>query len=61
MAFSAKAVIAKVAYRHGADPATVLSLRFAFALPFFVLAALVSIGRASRRRLRRPRNRHQPR
>jgi drug/metabolite transporter (DMT)-like permease len=39
VAFSAKAVIAKVAYRHGADPATVLSLRFALALPFFVIAA----------------------
>lgn len=48
VAFSAKAVIAKVAYRHGADPATVLSLRFSFALPFFVLAALAtSRGRAA--------------
>lgn len=47
VAFSAKAVIAKVAYRHGADPATVLSLRFVFALPFFALAAVAaSRGRA---------------
>ena len=47
VAFSAKAVIAKLAYRHGADPATVLSLRFALALPFFVLAAfMTSRGRA---------------
>jgi drug/metabolite transporter (DMT)-like permease len=47
VAFSAKAVIAKVGYRHGADPATLLALRMAFALPFFALAALVtSRGRA---------------
>ena len=42
VAFSAKAVIAKVGYRHGADPATLLALRMAFALPFFVVAALVT-------------------
>jgi drug/metabolite transporter (DMT)-like permease len=38
--FSAKAIFAKLAYRHGADPTTVLGLRMAFALPFFALAAL---------------------
>jgi drug/metabolite transporter (DMT)-like permease len=42
VAFSAKAVIAKVGYRHGADPATLLALRMAFSLPFFVLAALLT-------------------
>ncbi len=42
MGFSAKAVIAKLAYRHGADPATVLSLRMAFALPFFAAAAIAT-------------------
>ena len=42
VAFSAKAVIAKVGYRHGADPATLLALRMAFSLPFFVVAALVT-------------------
>jgi len=42
VAFSAKAVIAKVGYRHGADPATLLALRMAFALPFFAVAALVT-------------------
>lgn len=48
VAFSAKAVIAKLAYREGADPATVLSLRFALALPFFVAAALfTSRGRTT--------------
>lgn len=47
VAFSAKAVIAKVGYRHGADPSTLLALRMAFALPFFVVAAFVtSRGRA---------------
>jgi drug/metabolite transporter (DMT)-like permease len=47
VAFSAKAVIAKVGYRHGADPATLLALRMAFSLPFFVAAAAVtSRGRA---------------
>jgi drug/metabolite transporter (DMT)-like permease len=47
VAFSAKAVIAKVGYRHGADPATLLALRMGFALPFFVVAALLtSRGRA---------------
>jgi drug/metabolite transporter (DMT)-like permease len=42
VAFSAKAVIAKVGYRHGADPATLLALRMGFSLPFFVVAALVT-------------------
>ncbi len=47
VAFSAKAVIAKLGYRHGADPATLLALRMAFSLPFFVVAAaLTSRGRA---------------
>jgi drug/metabolite transporter (DMT)-like permease len=47
VAFSAKAVIAKVGYRHGADPATLLALRMAFALPFFAVAALVTSRRAA--------------
>ena len=42
VAFSAKAVIAKVGYRHGADPATLLALRMAFSLPFFVVGALLT-------------------
>jgi drug/metabolite transporter (DMT)-like permease len=42
VAFSAKAVIAKLGYRHGADPATLLALRMGFSLPFFVVAALVT-------------------
>lgn len=47
VAFSTKAVIAKLGYRHGADPATLLALRMAFSLPFFSLAAIwTSRGRA---------------
>lgn len=42
VAFSTKAVIAKLAYRQGVDPATLLSLRMALSLPFFVVAALVT-------------------
>lgn len=38
--FSAKAIFAKLAYRYGADPTTVLALRMAFALPFFALGLL---------------------
>jgi len=36
--FSGKAVVVKLAYRYGVDPATLLALRMAFALPFFVVA-----------------------
>jgi drug/metabolite transporter (DMT)-like permease len=35
--FSAKAIIVKLAYRHGADPVTLIALRMAFALPFLLL------------------------
>lgn len=38
--FSAKAVFAKLAYRYGADASTVLTLRMAFSLPFFVAAGI---------------------
>jgi drug/metabolite transporter (DMT)-like permease len=36
--FSAKAVVIKLAYRHGVDPLTLLALRMLFAAPFFALA-----------------------
>ena len=36
--FSAKAVIVKLAYRYGVDAATLLTLRMAFSLPFFIVA-----------------------
>jgi drug/metabolite transporter (DMT)-like permease len=37
--FSGKAIIAKLAYRHGVDAITVVMLRMLFALPMFVLLA----------------------
>jgi drug/metabolite transporter (DMT)-like permease len=36
VAFSAKAIIIKLAYRHAVDPATLIMLRMLIALPFFV-------------------------
>jgi drug/metabolite transporter (DMT)-like permease len=40
--FSAKAVVIKLAYRHGVDPATLLALRMLFAAPFFLVALVWS-------------------
>jgi drug/metabolite transporter (DMT)-like permease len=37
--FSAKAIVVKLCYRHGADTETVLALRMLFSLPFFWSAA----------------------
>jgi drug/metabolite transporter (DMT)-like permease len=39
IAFSGKAIIVKLGYRHGADAVTLLMLRMLFALPFFVALA----------------------
>jgi drug/metabolite transporter (DMT)-like permease len=39
IAFSGKAIIVKLAYRHGVDAVTLVMLRMLFALPFFVLMA----------------------
>ncbi|HUG71784.1 MAG TPA: hypothetical protein VMK82_00030, partial [Steroidobacteraceae bacterium] len=36
--FSAKAVVVKLAYRHGVDAVTLLTLRMVFAAPFFAMA-----------------------
>lgn len=36
IAFSGKAILVKLAYQHGVDAVTLLALRMAFALPFFV-------------------------
>jgi drug/metabolite transporter (DMT)-like permease len=38
-AFSGKAIIVKLAYRHGTDPMTLLMLRMLLALPLFMLMA----------------------
>ena len=39
VAFSGKAIIVKLSYQHGADAVTVIMLRMAVALPFFLLMA----------------------
>ena len=39
VAFSAKAIIIKLAYRHGTDAVTLLALRMAMAAPFFIAIA----------------------
>jgi drug/metabolite transporter (DMT)-like permease len=39
VAFSAKAIIVKLAYRHGVDAITLIMLRMLFALPFFLAIA----------------------
>jgi drug/metabolite transporter (DMT)-like permease len=39
VAFSTKAVLVKLAYRHGVDAVSLLALRFGFAAPFFALGA----------------------
>lgn len=47
IAFSGKAIIVKLAYRHGVDAVTLIMLRMLFALPMFVaLAWWASRGRA---------------
>ena len=46
--FAAKSVLIKLAYGYGVAPATLLALRMAFALPFFVAVALWT-GRARSR------------
>ncbi len=40
VAFSGKAIIVKLAYRHGVDAVTLIMLRMLFALPLFVALAL---------------------
>ena len=40
VAFSAKAVIIKLAYRHGVDPVTLLTLRMMISAPFFLALGL---------------------
>jgi len=47
IAFSGKAIIVKLAYRHGVDAVTLIMLRMAFALPvFMVMAWWASRGKA---------------
>lgn len=52
IAFSGKAIIVKLGYRHGADAITLLALRMLVALPFFVLMAVWARRDSQRFRLR---------
>ena len=47
IAFSGKAVIIKLAYRHGVDPVTLLALRMIFSAPLFALLAWWAIRGAA--------------
>ncbi|MEL6970279.1 MAG: DMT family transporter [Bacteroidota bacterium] len=47
--YSSKAIFIKLAYRHGADSVSLVALRMAFSLPFFLLAAWYS-GRTKEER-----------
>jgi drug/metabolite transporter (DMT)-like permease len=46
IAFSGKAIIVKLGFRHGADAVTLLALRMAVALPFFLLMGAWAARRA---------------
>src|SRR5674476_1652542 len=51
IAFSGKAIIVKLAYRHGVDAVTLIMYRMLFALPIFALMAWwASRGKAALRR-----------
>ncbi len=45
--FSFKAILVKLAYRHGVDAETLLALRMAFSLPFFIIMGWMSANRSS--------------
>ena len=45
--FSGKAILVKLAYRYGVDAETLLALRLAFSLPFFLGMAWIGVGRAA--------------
>ncbi|ATE62250.1 DMT family transporter [Thauera sinica] len=47
--FSFKAILVKLAYRHGVDAETLLALRMGFSLPFFVAMGVVASRRAAAR------------
>jgi drug/metabolite transporter (DMT)-like permease len=49
VAFSAKAIFVKLAYRHGVDAVTLLTLRMGLAMPFFAYIAFREERRASAR------------
>ncbi len=54
IAFSGKAIIVKLAYRHGVDAVTLIMLRMLFALPFFFLAMSRWVSRSTPHRTPAP-------
>jgi len=50
VAFSTKAVLVKLAYRHGVDAVSLLALRFGFSAPFFAVGAGFGRGHELTRR-----------
>jgi drug/metabolite transporter (DMT)-like permease len=51
IAFAGKAIIVKLSYRYGVDAITLLALRMAVALPFFVVIGVVMERKADKRAL----------
>ena len=51
--FSFKAILVKLAYRYGVDAETLLALRMAFSLPFFLVLGAIGARRAPARLTRR--------
>jgi drug/metabolite transporter (DMT)-like permease len=51
IAFSGKAIIVKLAYRHGVDAVTLIMLRMLFALPFFVAMSWWASRHSAQRKL----------
>lgn len=47
VAFSGKAIIVKLCYRHGVDAVTLLALRMVVALPFFLAMGVWAARRAA--------------
>lgn len=47
LGFSFKAILVKLAYRHGVDAETLLALRMAFSLPFFLVMGAVATRSAA--------------
>ncbi len=49
--YSAKAVFVKLAYRHGIDPVSLMTLRMLFSLPVYLVIAVASIQGLDKRKL----------
>jgi drug/metabolite transporter (DMT)-like permease len=49
--YSAKAVFVKLAYRHGVDPVSLMTLRMLFSFPVYLFVAIASIRRSGNQNL----------